>query len=254
MATKAKPTEKGMDSTTTRLGRHPPRNRKTITATSRAPCQSAVVTVEAAIYRLDRRLAQIVQGPGKADAAYGVLFGPDFDELRPGRLVGRVEGLDHIADAQLVRGELIGVEADLVLLLEAAKRQDFGNALNGLERILDHPVCDLAHHDNGALPRLVDEAVIHDDAEPRGNRSHLWRAEPLGDGLAGFAEAFADDLPGKIDVCAVLEIDVDDGQAEIRGGTDLLDLRQAGHGRLDRIGQGRQLRPAGVHPQAGASG
>ena len=45
---KAKPTENGIDKTTTRLGRQPPRKINTTTATSRAPCQSAVVTVEAA--------------------------------------------------------------------------------------------------------------------------------------------------------------------------------------------------------------
>ena len=48
MAMKANPTENGIDITTTRLGRQPPRNRNTTMATSRPPCQSAVVTVAAA--------------------------------------------------------------------------------------------------------------------------------------------------------------------------------------------------------------
>ncbi len=48
MAMNAKPTENGIASTTTKLGRQPPRKMKTTTATSNAPCQSAVVTVEAA--------------------------------------------------------------------------------------------------------------------------------------------------------------------------------------------------------------
>ena len=50
MAIKAKPTEKGMDNTTTKLGRQPPRKIKTTIATNKAPCHKAVVTVAEALF------------------------------------------------------------------------------------------------------------------------------------------------------------------------------------------------------------
>ena len=48
IAMNANPTEKGIENTTTRLGRQPPSSRNTTIATSRPPCHSAVVTVAAA--------------------------------------------------------------------------------------------------------------------------------------------------------------------------------------------------------------
>ena len=122
------------------------------------------------------------------------------------------------------------------MFLEATERQNLGHAFDRLERILDHPVGNLAQFDERPLTCLVHEPVIHDDTETSRNRPHLWRPEPLGYGFARFAEAFANHLPGKIDVSAILEIDVDNGQAKIRSGADFLHLGQAGHGRLDRIG------------------
>ena len=47
---KAKPTENGIDRTTTRLGRQPPRKTNTTNATSTAPCHNAVVTVAEALF------------------------------------------------------------------------------------------------------------------------------------------------------------------------------------------------------------
>ena len=50
MEIKANPTENGIDRTTTRLGRQPPRKTNTTNATSSAPCHKAVVTVADALF------------------------------------------------------------------------------------------------------------------------------------------------------------------------------------------------------------
>ena len=48
IASKAKPTENGIEATTIRLGRHPRRKRNNMMATSSAPCHKAVVMVPTA--------------------------------------------------------------------------------------------------------------------------------------------------------------------------------------------------------------
>ena len=59
------------------------------------------------------------------------------------------------------------------------------------------------------------------------------------DRFAGFGEALAHDLAGKVDVGAFFEIDAHDRESEVGDRTDFLDLGQAAHGSFDREGDGR---------------
>ena len=64
------------------------------------------------IHGLDRRFTQIIERSSEPDPAHRVLFGANFDELRAGRPIGALQGGNHLADAEVIGCQLIGIEAD----------------------------------------------------------------------------------------------------------------------------------------------
>ena len=221
----------------------------------------------ASVINIDNDFGKVIDRPGQSDAAHGVLLRANFEELRAFRLVAALQRANHVANLDIIGEQCIRIEADLVLLFEAAKREHFGDARNGLQLILDDPVLDLAHFDEIPRPAGVIQSEVENDAQARRYGSHLWVTKPVRNVAARLSETFTDDLAGKIDVRPIFEIDVDHGQAEIRDRAHALEFREAGHGRLNRIGDiafdllrgeafgfGKDLDQGGRHVRKGIHG
>jgi len=80
------------------------------------------------------------------------------------------------------------------------------------------------------------EVVEEDLAHAGGDGAHLRVPEALGDTLARLLETLAHELAGEVHVQVVLEVDVHHRETEVRHGADLRHAGQAGHGRLDGVG------------------
>ena len=73
----------------------------------------------------------------------------------------------------------------------------------------------------------VFQVVEENQPHTGGDRTHLGYAEASGDFLASFLQSLSDKSPGEVRVHPILEVDIDDGESEIRNGTDLLGSREA---------------------------
>ena len=135
------------------------------------------------------------------------------------------DGLDDLVEGQLVLDRAVGVDADLILLLEAAPGVDLGRARHRAQLGLDDPVVDGAQL--GEVVALAGDEVVEDLAQAR------WRPAPSSaarcpSGSSTVAEPLVDQLAGEVDVGAVLEGDDDLRQAELG---DRAQLLQAAAGR-----------------------
>ena len=189
-----------------------------------------------AIDDLDDDIAQIVLALGQADGPHCILLGVLDQELRPGIGVIGLYGRHHVRDGEVVAQERLRPHIDLVLPFETAQRENLGHAAHGLQVELHQPVLDGAQFDavHGAVGAV--EEVEEDLSEPGGDRPHGRLAEAVGYVLTCQPETFADELAGPVDIRPVLEIDIHDRQAEIRGGADFRQPGQTIHRRLDREG------------------
>jgi len=145
--------------------------------------------------------------------------------LRALGLVATLQRANHVANLDIIGEQSIRIETDLVLLFEAAKREHFCYARNGLQLVLDDPVLDLTHFNKVPRPAGIIQSEIENDTKARRDRAHLWVTKPVRNVAARLSETFTDDLAGKIDVRPIFEIDVDHGQAEIRDRAHALEFR-----------------------------
>ena len=121
--------------------------------------------------------------------------------------------LHHFVEARCrCRIRSLRIDADLVLLLESAPGVDFGDARHGPHVGFDDPVVHRAQV--GQAVASSRRAVMKDFAQPRGDRPHLGRSMPGGNLDVG--QPLVDQLPGEVDIRAVVERDDDLRQAELR--------------------------------------
>ena len=137
---------------------------------------------------------------------------------------------------QVIAQQLGGTDEDVELFDLATERQHLRHPRHRLQVEFDQPVLDLAHLLRAALAGGVFHNIEEDLAQPCGNGPHLWFPKPFGDLFARQLQPFVDQLAGEVNVGAVLKVDIDHRQAEVRYGTDLLEIGQAVHGHLDGVG------------------
>src|SRR5262249_14834360 len=133
---------------------------------------------------------------------------------------------------QAVLDEPVGVDADQVLLLEAAPAVDLRRASHRAQLRSDDPV--VKGPQVGRIVALAGHNVMEDFAQAGGDGPHLRADDTLGDLRRG--EPFVDELPGEVDVGAVIEGHDDLGQPELRHGANRIEVRQAADNLFDGEG------------------
>ena len=185
---------------------------------------------------LDDDVLEIGDRGGEADRAHDVFLGVLLYELGADVEVVGFDLLDDVAQGHPVAQQGVGVDNHVKLFLVAADAEDLGDSRNGLQVELDQPVLDRAQLFERVLPGGVFEVVEEHQPHAGRDRSQRRFAEPFRDLFPGLLEPFVDQLAGEVDIHSVFEVDVDDREAEVRNGTDVLDAGQAVHHRLDGIG------------------
>ena len=153
------------------------------------------------------------------------------------------ERLVHIARRDAEMAETVGVDEHLVLLDVAAGRVDLGDPGDRSQVGAHDPVLERA-----ALREFVDgerplavvrvlERVLVDLAE-HGRHRAQQRGHAVGHPAADLDEAFRDHLPCEVEVGAFGEDQRDERQRRPVQRAHLDQTRQAGHGHLDRDGDG----------------
>ena len=95
-----------------------------------------------AVLRLEHGLFDVVNVGEQADGAHIDLLQPCLDEAAAGVDVVVGELLLHLADAEAVGDQLVGIDAHLVFPREAAEAGNVHDVGHGLELLLEHPVFD----------------------------------------------------------------------------------------------------------------
>jgi len=189
---------------------------------------------DAALAGGDRDILYIFERRYVAPAADHVFLAAQLHDAAADVLVGAADGGHDLAERDAVGGELVGVDFDLVRLLEAAHARDLGDAGHGLEPILEVPILKRAEGSEVVLARFIHERVLEDPPHAGGVRAEGGR-HAGGQLLAGLAEVLQDAAARPIHVGAVLEDDVDEGEAEEGVAADDLDARRRQHRRDERV-------------------
>ena len=186
----------------------------------------------AACGRLQHDALEIGQPGQQAHAAHRVAFGLVFDEPAAERLVAVGDGLQHVAERQLVLLEPGRIDDDVELLGEAAPRVDFADPDDRAQAVADVPVVrGLGDH---GVEALAGHDVLVDFAEGGGHRAEDG-LQPLGNARAHVGEPLGHQLARKVGGHIVAENHRHDREAELRDRPHFLGARHTHEGRFDGI-------------------
>ena len=158
-----------------------------------------------------------------------------FDQGAAAVLVGALDGVLDLGEGELIGHQLVGVHHHLVLLDEAADAGHFGHPGHRLQLVAQVPVLDGAELGQVVLAGGVFQGVFEDPAHPGGVGAQ---------GRADLRRQFAPDVveilqhpgAGPVDVGAVFEDDVDQGEAVLGKAAHHLGLGHRQHGGGQGIG------------------
>ena len=123
----------------------------------------------------DHRVLDVVHVLDQTHFAHVDLLQAGFDEAAAGIGVVVGELLLHLADAEAVGDQLVGIDANLIFARGAAEAGHIHDVGNGLEVLLDHPVFERLqlHHVVRRIGAVQREEIDLADRAPVG--SHLRR-------------------------------------------------------------------------------
>src|SRR5438132_1876488 len=93
-------------------------------------------------------------------AADEILGRCDFQNAAAHIGVAHFDGVDDLAERNVVSNERVWIEIDLVLLHESADRGDFRNAFHGRERVTQIPILNRAQLREIVFPAVVNQRVF----------------------------------------------------------------------------------------------
>ncbi len=138
------------------------------------------------------------------------------------------QNVEHAREWNVIAGELVAVHFNLIRLDLAALTVDLNDAGDKPHLRGDGPVQNRAQLHWSLAGTSYFELVNF--SQPGRDRSHLRHTHAGRNRLSCLRQAFADQVPTKVGVHAVLEIDGHIRKAVFRGGLDVSDARQPGHG------------------------
>ncbi len=188
-----------------------------------------------ALSNLHHDLLEVVEGVRVPVSPHHVLTARELEQAASDLVVRAPDRFDHLVQRELVGGEPVGVDRDLVLLDEAADGGDLRHARQRLDGVAQRPVLVGAQLIERVGARLVDERVLEHPPHAGGVRSEFG-PHSLGQALLDLGHVLQHPRPRPVDVRPVLKDDVDVGKAKVGEAADRLDLRGAEKCRDDGVG------------------
>src|SRR6266571_4536067 len=99
-----------------------------------------------------------------AAPAHVILRGRDLENFSADIGVAHFDGVDHLAERNVVSNERVWIEIDLVLLYESADWRDFRNAFHGRERVTEIPILNRAQLREIVFAAVINQRVLVDPA------------------------------------------------------------------------------------------
>src|SRR5439155_26658717 len=139
----------------------------------------------------------------------GELEQPAFDVV-----VARLDRLDDVLHADVVGGQLVRIDVDLVLLDEAADARYFSDARHRRQPVPQVPVLEPTQVGEAVLTRLVDERVFEHPADARRGAPDDG-SDAFGELPAGALQVLDHATARPVRVCTVLKVDGAVGALEV---------------------------------------
>ena len=162
---------------------------------------------------LTGHVADVLDGLDVPEAAHHELGLGQLDETAADVVVAALDGALDLPQRNPVGQQLVGIDGHLVLLDEAADAGHLGDAGHAGQLVAQVPVLDRAQLGEVAAAAGVDEDVLVDPADAGGVRTEP-RLHPLGQAVTGEAQVLQHAAARPVHIGAVLEDDVDEGEAE----------------------------------------
>ncbi len=178
----------------------------------------------------DDGVAQIFERCGAAEPAHGIGLVGVLDVGAAEVGVVALDRHDDFVQGQVVAAQRVGVDEDGVLLDFPSPGVDFGDLGDGGEFVANGPVeqrLELHERKSGGL-----DGELVDLAESGGHRPHDG-GDAGRHGALDLVEPLGDELAGAVQVDRVVEDDGQEGDLELGGGADDLEVRHAEEGGLE---------------------
>ena len=143
-----------------------------------------------------------------APPAHHVLPTRELQEPARDIVIARLDRPDHVAHGEVVRGELVRIEVDLVLLHEPANTRHFRHARDTRQPKAQVPVLEAPEVRQIVLARLIHQRIFEDPSHAGRVRPN-HRVDPVRQLSTDALEILDDPAPGPVHVGPVLEDDVD---------------------------------------------
>src|ERR1035438_7389365 len=179
-------------------------------------------------------LADVVGRLGVAAAAHHVLGAAEFHQPATDVTIAAAHRRHYLADGNVERLKLVGIDVDLVLPYESAQRGDLGDAGNRSQIVLQVPVLITAQVGKALLARRVDQGVLKHPPNAGSIRSEFG-LDTLGEPWQDVREVFQCAGAGPVAICSFVEDDVDVGVPEVREATYVLHFRRSQHRGDERV-------------------
>src|SRR5262249_9434560 len=145
-----------------------------------------------------------------ADHVFG--FG-ELDSAAADILIARPNGIRDAIERNAECLQLLRIDHDLILALEAADTRDFGDAFGGDELITHKPILDAAQLGERAL--RTEHHIFINPADAARVRAKRGR-DAFGQPLRGKVQIFEHATTCPIEIDAIVKYDVDERHREIR--------------------------------------
>ncbi|MNJ31979.1 hypothetical protein D3C77_266340 [compost metagenome] len=180
-------------------------------------------------------LLQILHALQIAACAHHVLRFRHLDDGGAGLLIAQLDGGFDKGDRDAVGAQLVRIDPHLILAHHAADCGDFGDAIDGLQLVLEEPVLERGELAQVMLAGSVYQSVLVDPTHPGGVRAELG-AGGGGETRGHLTQILQYPGTGPIEIRAVVKQHIDEGVTEEGVAAHRGRPRHRQHGGGERVG------------------
>ena len=159
----------------------------------------------------------------------------DLEHSASGLLIGGAHGGHHVRERDPEAAQAIRVDLHLVLAHEAADRRNLRDPRHAGERVAQVPILETAQLGEIMFAAAIDERVLEDPAHA-GRVGPERRRDAFGQAPDGGAHVLEHAAAGPVEIRAVLEDHVHEGEPEERLPAHVAHARRREQHRRDRVG------------------